>query len=201
MIEYSKLICKSVLERGVCCTAAIDFSQKKSLIRGKKSAVCGTQSQPHAHTPWAHSRAQRIFCSVVRLHAAKPTIFSPFPLLRRKHTFRALVHALYGTTYGFRVKGTGPYVDPCERVAVFLYRVGGGRGVRETAGHFDIAEGTVVKWTKAIAHLVMKRLEDRYLTWPDPEEQRRIAKEWEDEKELRCAGGSHCCGMLGLGLR
>lgn len=106
-------------------------------------------------------------------------------VLSRKTTFRALVDALYGTTYGFRVKGTGPYVDPCERVAVFLFRVGGGRGVRETAGHFDIAEGTVVNWTMSVAKLVMERLEERYVRWPDPDEQRHISKEWEQEKELR----------------
>ncbi|CAN0329875.1 unnamed protein product, partial [Ectocarpus sp. 4 AP-2014] len=91
------------------------------------------------------------------------------------------VQELYGTVYRLRVKGTGPYVDPCELVAVFLFRVGGGRRVRETAGHFDIAEGTVVSWTMAVARLVMERLK-RYVSWPSPEEQRHIAKEWEKEK-------------------
>ncbi|CAM9832485.1 unnamed protein product [Ectocarpus fasciculatus] len=58
----------------------------------------------------------------------------------RQPTFQTLVLALYGTTYMFRPNNTGPYIDPCERVAVFLFRVGGGHGVRGTAAHYDISE-------------------------------------------------------------
>ncbi|CAM9618425.1 unnamed protein product, partial [Hapterophycus canaliculatus] len=64
-----------------------------------------------------------------------------------KTTFRKLVQALYGTTYMFRTNNSGSWIDPCERLAVFLFRVGGGSGVRATAGHFQISEGTVVSWT------------------------------------------------------
>lgn len=47
----------------------------------------------------------------------------------------------------FRVNDTGPYVDPCEQIAGFLFRAGSGQGVRATAEYFEIAEGSVVSWT------------------------------------------------------
>lgn len=95
------------------------------------------------------------------------------------------MEALYGTTYMFRVNDTGPYVDPCERVAVFLFRVGNGQGVRATAGHFDIAEGSVVNWTLQVARLVIERLQEKYVRWPDPDEQKDMSSAWETEKQLR----------------
>ncbi|CAM9977010.1 unnamed protein product [Ectocarpus sp. 6 AP-2014] len=57
---------------------------------------------------------------------------APPPVFPSKITFRRLVQALYGTTYPFRLdNATGPprKIDPCERVAVFLFRVPGGQGV------------------------------------------------------------------------
>ncbi|CAN0228851.1 unnamed protein product [Ectocarpus fasciculatus] len=84
----------------------------------------------------------------------------------RQPTFQTLVLALYGTTYMFRPNNTGPYIDPCERVAVFLFRVGGGHGVRGTAAHYDISEGSVVDWTLKVAKLVVKRLQPQYVRLP-----------------------------------
>lgn len=103
---------------------------------------------------------------------------------RRKSTFKELVHELYGTTSEFRTR-RGPYVDPCERVAVFLFRVGCTQGVRQTAAHFNITEGTVVSWTLSVAKLVVERLRPRNVQWPSPEEQRDIMRAWESEKALR----------------
>ncbi|CAN0427790.1 unnamed protein product, partial [Ectocarpus sp. 8 AP-2014] len=74
---------------------------------------------------------------------------------------------------------------PCEQVAVFLFRVGHGSAVRATAGHFNIAEGTVVNWTMSVARPIMKRLFREYVRWPSPEEQSEISRAWEKEKSLR----------------
>lgn len=121
-------------------------------------------------------------------HICLPHIVRDTPFARnvdRKMTFRKLVQALYGTTYMFRVNNTGPLIDPCERLAVFLYRVGGGNGVRETAGFFDVSVGSVVDWTLQVARLVVERLQKQYVKWPGPEEQREISEAWELEKALR----------------
>lgn len=80
---------------------------------------------------------------------------------------------------------------------MFLFRVGSGQGVRATAGHFDIAEGTVVDWTLSVANLVIKRLYSECVRWPDAEEQQEISKDWEAEKGLRQESVfSHWCRFL-----
>ncbi|CAM9777447.1 unnamed protein product, partial [Ectocarpus sp. 8 AP-2014] len=60
-----------------------------------------------------------------------------------------------------------------------------GSGVRATAGHFSVAEGTVVNWTMSVARLIRKRLFREYVRWPSPGEQSEISTAWEKEKSLR----------------
>ncbi|CAM9633824.1 unnamed protein product [Ectocarpus sp. 12 AP-2014] len=86
---------------------------------------------------------------------------APPPFFPSKITFRRLVQALFGTTYPFRPdNATRPphKIDPCERVAVFLFRVPGGQGVLQTAGHFEVSEESVEDWTSQVAKLVVERL-------------------------------------------
>ena len=57
--------------------------------------------------------------------------------------------------------------------------------MRDTAGHFDLAEGTVVNWTMEVLRLILDRLFEREIRWPSPDEQRAMYTEWEGEKMLR----------------
>lgn len=72
-----------------------------------------------------------------------------------------------------------------ERVAMFLYRVGHGAGIRQTACQFDVSEGSVMQVTMGIADLVLRKLLAEYVKWPTPEEQSAISTAWEQEKYLR----------------
>ncbi|CAN0559177.1 unnamed protein product, partial [Laminaria digitata] len=102
------------------------------------------------------------------------------PHSSRKITFYNLVMALYGTTeFVAPSRGRGPSYDPCERVAMFLYRVGQGVGVRTTSNRFGLSEGTVTQVSMAVAHRIIFRLANEYVTWPTVEEQGEIAQAWE----------------------
>lgn len=76
--------------------------------------------------------------------------------------------------------------DPCERVAVFLWRLGHDTDVRATSIMFKMSEGTVSNWTLEVANLIEEKLRGKHVTWPSPAEQREISAEWELEKGLRC---------------
>lgn len=107
------------------------------------------------------------------------------PRLDRKPTFKDIVKSLYGTTDFCRKGERGPMFDPCERVAVFMYRLGGDCTCKQTATQFSLSEGTVSQVTLEVARLVDKRLRADYVRWPSPSEQKKMSKEWELEKGLR----------------
>lgn len=79
----------------------------------------------------------------------------------------------------------GPQFDPCERVAIFMYRVGSDQPVRHTALQFGLSEGTVSQATREVALLVEEHLKAECVRWPSLAEQRRMAETWELEKGLR----------------
>lgn len=103
----------------------------------------------------------------------------------RNATFRRLVQALHGTTYMFRVDNTGPFTDPCQRAAVFLFRVGSADEVRAIAGYINVSEGSVLHWTLDMQNIVVERLQSQYVRWPGHQEQSDMSSGWEAE-ELRC---------------
>ena len=70
-------------------------------------------------------------------------------------------------------------------MAVFLYRVGHGVGVRQTSVQLDISLGAVVYITMWVAKLVMEVLATKYVQWPSPEEQELMSEDWQREKDLR----------------
>lgn len=105
--------------------------------------------------------------------------------LSRKTTFAKLVKMLYGTTGMCRKGSRGPYFDPCERVGVFLFRLGGDVGVKRVALQFELSEGFVSEVTLEVAKLIMERLYSKFVRWPSPEEQREMSADWELEKALR----------------
>lgn len=105
----------------------------------------------------------------------------------RKTTFKELVEELYGTTGKTRDGHRGPMFDPCERTAVFLWRLGRDATVRQTSVHFGLSEGTISKVTLEVARLVDDKLFPECIQWPTPRQQRTMAREWEAEKSLRCA--------------
>lgn len=74
---------------------------------------------------------------------------------------------------------------PCERVAVFMFRLGGDCTCRQTAIQFNLSEGTVAQVTLEVARLVEERVRKDFVRWPSPSEQRKISREWELEKGLR----------------
>lgn len=95
--------------------------------------------------------------------------------------------SLYGTT-GFVAASEGhdrPSYDPCERVAIFLRRMGHGTSVRTTCVAFQVAEETAERVTMEVAHRVIFKLSREYVPWPTVEEQAEIARVWELEKNLR----------------
>lgn len=94
---------------------------------------------------------------------------------------------LYGTMdmTTERGGGRGRQFDPAERLAIFLYRVGGGVGVRQVATQFEVSEGSVYEVTMLVAQRVIDRLLPRYVKWPEPDEQHYISTCWELEKRLR----------------
>lgn len=124
-------------------------------------------------------------------------IFLAYFLIRihRKTTFRELVVKLYGTTDLCRKGGRGPLFDPCERVGVFMWRMGGGCTVRQTALHFKLSEGTVSQVTLEVAKLAEERLKGEYVHWPSLSEQEEISTQWEREKSLRLVRNAAfpCC--------
>lgn len=79
----------------------------------------------------------------------------------------------------------GPEFDPCERVAIFLWRVGQDTTVRATSLLFGLSEGTVSQVTLEVAKLIEDRLREECVRWPNPDEQRGISTAWEREKHLR----------------
>ena len=103
----------------------------------------------------------------------------------RKTTFWELVEGLYGTTELRRGGDRGPLFDPCERTAVFMWRLGGDTTVRQTSLHFGLSEGAISQITLEVARLVDEILYPQCMEWPSPREQRVIAREWEAEKSLR----------------
>ncbi|CAN0487311.1 unnamed protein product, partial [Ectocarpus sp. 12 AP-2014] len=72
-----------------------------------------------------------------------------------------------------------------ERVAVFLFRVPGGQGVLQTAGHFEVSEESVEDWTSQVAKLVVERLRSQWVRWPGPSRLPDISSAPEMEKALR----------------
>ncbi|CAN0122751.1 unnamed protein product [Pylaiella littoralis] len=105
-------------------------------------------------------------------------------------TFRALVISLYGTTARRRpLSGHGPYFHPCERVAMALYRLGHGAGVRATAILFDMSEGWVTKHTMSVVKLVLKKI-GHVLQWPTVEEQKDIARAFKQRTGFEGACGA-----------
>eukprot|EP00903_Cladosiphon_okamuranus_P009074 g8675.t1 len=103
----------------------------------------------------------------------------------RKTTFATLVRKLYGTTDFCRRGARGPFFDPCERVAIFLSRLGHDTDVRETSRTFGLSEGAVCYCTLEVANLIEEKLRRKHVAWPSPAEQREISTEWELEKGLR----------------
>ena len=81
--------------------------------------------------------------------------------------------------------GARAIVDPCERVGVFMWRMGGGCTVRQTALHFQLSEGTVSQVTLEVAKLVKERLTGQCVSWPNAAEQEELSATWEREKSLR----------------
>lgn len=114
------------------------------------------------------------------------------PNQSRKPTFSLLVRKLYGTTGMCRRRSRGPDFDPCERVAIFLFRLGGGGGVTRAALQFQLSEGYVSDSTLEVAGLISERLYRKYIRWPSPREQREMSEEWELENSLR-QGIRACC--------
>ncbi|CAM9890176.1 unnamed protein product [Ectocarpus fasciculatus] len=118
----------------------------------KARAKGGQVPDTHGSTTCLFGRGRYIQVSALSV----PTPF------KGKTTFRRLVQALYGTTYSFRpdnnATGSPHKIDPCERVAVFLFRVPGGQGVLQTAGHFEVPEESVEDWTSQVARLLVERL-------------------------------------------
>ena len=110
----------------------------------------------------------------------------------RKTTFATLVKKLYGTTDLCRRGARGPYFDPCERVAVFLWRLGHGAGIKETSIVFGLSEGTISYCTLEVANLIEDKLRRKHVAWPSPAEQREISTEWELEKGLRYVRPTGC---------
>ena len=84
-----------------------------------------------------------------------------------------------------RVGHGGRTFDPQERVAVFLYRLGGGVGIRQVATQFEVSEGTVYTVTMKVARRVIERLQSACVRWPEPSEQEHISACWELEKHMR----------------
>ena len=100
--------------------------------------------------------------------------------LGRRPTFKDLVIALYGTTeMRAPMAHFGPRFHPCERVAMALFRLGHGAGVRATSVLFDISEGWVTTHTMSVVELVMAKLGD-YIKWPTPNEQDAIVQAFEE---------------------
>lgn len=104
----------------------------------------------------------------------------------RKTTFAELVKKLYGTTGRCRKGTRGPKFDPCERVAVFLWRLGHATDVRGTSLVFGLSEGSISHCTLEVARLIEDKLRGKHVVWPSPAEQRDMSIEWELEKGLRC---------------
>lgn len=109
----------------------------------------------------------------------------PFVAANRKLTFVDVVEALYGSTEMRRNERRGPDFDPCERTAIFLYRVGNDTTVKTTSMLFGLSEGTVSQGTLEVAKLIQDRLRSTYVRWPSPDEQREIYTSWELEKQIR----------------
>ena len=104
----------------------------------------------------------------------------------RRETFYELVDQTFGTTRWLRVEGgRGPRFDLCERMAVFLYRMGHSAGARETAVLFGLSVGAVHYSTISVAKRIKDVLNERYVCWPGRAERRRISREWEVERDLR----------------
>ena len=101
----------------------------------------------------------------------------------RRETFYELVDQTFGW---LRVGGgRGPRFDPCERMAVFLYRMGHSAEAHETAFLFGLSVGTVHYSTISVAKRIRDVLNQRYVCWPGRAERRRISREWEVERGLR----------------
>lgn len=95
------------------------------------------------------------------------------------------MEALYDTTEMRRNGPCGPEFDPCERTAVFLWRVGQDTTVRATSLLFGLSEGTISQVTLEVAKLIQDRLRSKCVRWPSPDEQREIYTAWELEKQMR----------------
>jgi len=79
----------------------------------------------------------------------------------------------------------GPEFDPCERTAIFLFRVGNDTTVRSTSMLFGLSEGTISQVTLEVAKLIEDRLRPTCVRWPSPDEQREIYTSWDHEKQIR----------------
>lgn len=76
-----------------------------------------------------------------------------------------LVNKLYGTTGMCRNGPRGPKFDPCERTAVFLWRLDGDATVRRTAIQFGLSEGTISQATLLVERLVDTHLPTECVRW------------------------------------
>lgn len=59
----------------------------------------------------------------------------------------------------------------------------------QIAAHFHVVGGTVVKWTISGAELVIEGLQELYVQWPGPEEQRDIERRGREGAAVR---NLHC---------
>ena len=80
--------------------------------------------------------------------------------------------------------------DPCGRITMFLYHMGQGVGVRFSSNKFRLSEETVNQVLIAVAHRIICRLTNEYVSWPTVEEQGEISQATDLEKYMRYAIGS-----------
>lgn len=151
----------------------------KSNLRSPEETTVAQAIQIHIGGRRHRTRASQ--CTVGKTPLAhKIRLFFFTVDTRRKPTFVKLVTDLYGTM-DMRTEtgeGSGRVFDPSERVAVFLYRVGVGMGVRQVATQFELSEGTVYNATIRVANRVLDRLMPTYVKWPEPDEQEHISAVW-----------------------
>ncbi|CAN0403282.1 unnamed protein product [Ascophyllum nodosum] len=122
-------------------------------------------------------------------HLRSRTFFTLFRMMRP--TFKELVEELYGTTAPRAPEnGNGRIFNPCERVAMVLFRLGQGATIRATAALFEISDGYVTKYTPEVVQAVKKTMQLKYVAWPTPSEQDYISKAFQKRTGMKNVVGA-----------
>lgn len=117
----------------------------------------------HERRFWTLPRPQ-IGWFEIQLNSASQTMYWKEHFRMRKDTFQQLV-ALVGPELERENTRFRQAVPVSKRVAISLWRLGGGSSYREIAAHFDVGKSTCVKITNEFCR-ALNRLANRFIKFP-----------------------------------